>query len=97
MEKMNWDAIEKTADALRKALENQKEVRRSLVAVDATPDDGLAARILSAWLDDSEVTDNTAGLPPTSPVLVMMNEQRVRRNAILREAIRLLGQKEVRA
>lgn len=73
------------------------ELRRSLIMVDATPDRGLATRILTAWLDDKEVTDNTAGLPPTSPVLVMMNEHRARRNVMLREAIQLLDQKEIKA
>jgi hypothetical protein len=51
-----------------------------------TPDDGLIARILESYIDDTYWSDNTADAPPSNPVVVLMNEHREQRNVILRRA-----------
>jgi hypothetical protein len=69
-------------------------VRDAIEEVDATPDAGYPVRILSAYLDDSYYSDNTAGLPPENPLIVKMNEWRVQRNALLRAALDKLAANE---
>lgn len=55
--------------------------------VDITPDAGLPSRLLSAYVDDTYWSDNTAENEPVNPVFVAMNEHREQRNVILRDAL----------
>lgn len=61
-----------------------------LFGFDATPDSDYVIRILEAYVDDSTYTDNLAGIESTNPLVVMMNEQQTKRNALLRSAIATL-------
>lgn len=63
--------------------DGQKEPRRW---VDMTPDEGLAARILEAYIDDAfwEGTDSAGA---EHPVVIEMNRHREERNLVLREAL----------
>ena len=64
--------------------------QQPILHVDATPNEGYPLRILRAYRHDCDcnwATDNTAGLPPTNPLLVAMNEDNARRAAVLDRAI----------
>lgn len=58
---------------------------------DMTPDEGLPARLLAAYLDYSVWTDNTLGIGPDNPIIIEMNRARHERNAILERAIERLN------
>lgn len=65
-----------------------------ILLVDATPDDDYPIRILRAHLESeegSEFTDNLEGLPPSNPMLVVLNDASIERAAILRRAIAVLA------
>jgi len=55
--------------------------------VDMTPDDGMVARILTAYIDESTWTDNSFGLPPDNPLCVTMMGWQQERNTLLRAAL----------
>lgn len=88
---LKWQDAERIIRAAIKDVEADLERLRlnirSRVLIDATPDDGLVARILSAYIDESYTTDNTLGLPPDNPLCVVMNEAQEKRNTILRKAL----------
>lgn len=70
--------------------DGQRELRLHMsdrLWVDMTPDEELPRRILEAYIDESETTDNTLGLPPENPLCVAMNKARDERNVILRAAV----------
>lgn len=99
------DAARAERDTLRVEVEQYRRYVREHRYVDATPDDGLVARILESYIDESYVTDNTLGLPPDNPLCVQMNADQAKRNEIirkaladntLREQVRLGDQREVR-
>lgn len=73
-------------ERLRAAVENHGTFRW----MDMTPNDDLPRRILSAYLDYSEWTDNTAGLEPTNPLILAMNQHREQRNALIEAALAAL-------
>jgi len=60
---------------------------RDRLLVDATPDEELPLRILEAYIDHSETTDNLLGLPPENPLIQRMEEARKERNVILSNAM----------
>jgi len=62
--------------------------------VDATPDAGFVRRILESYIDESYWSDNTAGVPARTPVVVMMNDWRKQRNRLLRDALARLEEGE---
>ena len=82
-----WDQVEVHPVGTGTELARMNKGIRDHIWVDATPDEGLVERILSAYIDESTVSDNILGLPPSSPVLIVMNEAQAKRNQILREAI----------
>lgn len=73
-------------ERLRAVVENHGTFRR----MDMTPNDDLPRRILSAYLDYSEWTDNTDGLEPTNPLILAMNQHRAQRNALIEAALAAL-------
>lgn len=66
------------------------ETRESLRWVDMTPDEGLPARILEAYIDEAH-WEGTGGAGPEHPVVVEMNRHREERNRVLRAALDRLG------
>jgi hypothetical protein len=81
-------AITSLAAALVEMKGENTRLRRNITDrhfVDATPDDGLVRRILTAYIDeDTSWSDNTAGFDPTNLLVVAMNEAQARRNEILK-------------
>lgn len=73
-------------ERLKRSMDNRREMRW----VDMTPDAGLVARILSAYIDNTSCTDNLAGLDPESFVCKMMNEHTAQRNVLLNSALAAL-------
>ena len=73
-------------ERLKRSMDNRREMRW----VDMTPDAGLGARILSAYIDNTSCTDNLAGLDPESFVCKMMNENTAQRNVLLKAALAAL-------
>lgn len=55
--------------------------------IDALPDEMMVVRILSAYIDTSEVTDNLLGMESTNPLIVAMMASQRKRNDLLRRAI----------
>jgi hypothetical protein len=71
-----------------------KRERENLEWTDATPDEEYVERILRAHLDvqtRSWASDNLAGLPPTSPLVIAMNEHAAARARLLQRAIAALS------
>lgn len=81
------DALAEQNRALRETDKHRMEFRW----MDMTPDDGLPERILSGYLDYSEWTDNALGMEPSNPLIVQMNRDRAKRNAIIEQALAALS------
>jgi len=72
-------------DELHQQIEKYNRYLQEKIWVDLTPDEDLVRRILEAYIDESYDTDNLLGLPPESWVCLKMNENRDKRNRILRD------------
>ena len=59
--------------------------------IDMTPNEGLADRILSAYIDNTIATDNTAGLPPENELCKLMNKNSEQRNELIAKARKALA------
>lgn len=95
--KMYGAANGELKDRLDEAEAEARELREQSIErkwIDATPDASLPTRLLMAYVDDAYWSDNTAGVAPTNPVIVAMNEHREQRNVILRRAIEVLARYE---
>ena len=67
--------------------------RIDLLFIDAAPAEDFPLRVLRRYLELEEssfVSDNSAGQPPTNPLLIMLNEQSKKRAEALRSAIKKL-------
>ncbi len=81
------DDLKKENAALKERCAVDSRHLREKIYVDMTPNEDLVRRILTAYIEESHITDNMLGLPPESWVCKQMNEDIEDRNKILRVAL----------